>query len=45
VLRLVGSLLLEQDDEWQVGRRTFSGNSMAELHATLPALEVADDAA
>ncbi|MEL6186849.1 MAG: transposase, partial [Myxococcota bacterium] len=32
VLRLVGMLLLEQDDEWKVAqRRYFSVNSMKEL--------------
>jgi len=31
VLRLVGMLLVEQNDEWAVGRRYFSLNSMAAL--------------
>lgn len=31
VLRLVGMLLVEQDDEWRVGRRYFSTASMAQL--------------
>ena len=35
VLRLVGMLLVEQDDEWKVGsRRYFSASSMAALMAT-----------
>jgi transposase-like protein len=31
VIRLVGSLLMEVDDEWQIGRRYFSQASMKEL--------------
>ena len=33
VLRLVGMLLVEQNDEWAVGRRYFSLNSMAALQS------------
>lgn len=36
VLRLVGTMLLEQDDEWHVGRRYFSEASMAELRPQPP---------
>lgn len=32
VLRLVGSVLLEIDDEWHVERRYFSQDSMRKLH-------------
>ena len=45
VLRLLGMMLLEQDDEWQVGRRYFSTSSMALLTPPLLALEAVDTAA
>ncbi len=46
VLRLVGMLLVEQDDEWKVGRRYFSASSMAQLQirSEQPALEDRDAA-
>jgi transposase-like protein len=36
LLRLVGMLLAEQDDEWAVGRAYFSAESMAELDGPDP---------
>jgi putative transposase len=37
LLRLAGSLLIEQNDEWLVSRRYLSEASMAELTTTHPA--------
>ena len=34
VLRLVGSVLLEIHEEWQVGRRTFGQESMRKMNAS-----------
>ena len=36
LLRLAGSLLIEQNDEWLVSRRHLSEASMAELTSTEP---------
>jgi hypothetical protein len=36
LLRLAGSLLIEQNDEWLVSRRYLSEASMAELTTTDP---------
>ena len=36
LLRLVGMLLAEQDDEWAVGRAYFSAESMARIDGPDP---------
>jgi transposase-like protein len=40
VLRLVGMILAEQDDEWQDGRRYFRPESMALIDTVIEGKEV-----
>ena len=40
VIRLVGMILAEQDDEWQDGRRYFRPETMATIDAVIDREEV-----
>jgi len=40
VIRLIGMILAEQDDEWQDGRRYFRPETMAAIDAVIEGKEV-----
>jgi putative transposase len=43
IVRLVGAVLAEQHDEWQISRRYFSAESLAKLAPSVPAYPAGED--